>query len=154
MIMGSPYEVWLNDEAGNFSNSGQSLGSSSSMCVALGDLDGNGDLDAFMGNYFGPDKVWLNNVQSAEILFNSLLDDVSALNLSQTIENSLTSKLENALKSLEKENDGAAINQLNAFINEVEAQSGKKIPSDDAGALIDKAHMIIGLITGDPGGGY
>ena len=37
----------------------------------------------------------------------------------------------------------AAINQLNAFINQVEAQRGKKITDEDADALISAAQRII-----------
>jgi hypothetical protein len=56
--------VWLNQggaqggAAGVFSEAG-SLGSAFSEGVALGDLDGDGDLDAFVANSDGPDRVWL-----------------------------------------------------------------------------------------------
>ena len=56
-----PNEVWLNDGAGLFADSGQRLGNSPSYSVALGDLDRDGDLDAFVTNYGFPDRVWLND---------------------------------------------------------------------------------------------
>ena len=43
-------QVWLNDGTGQFTDNGQLLGSSDSHAVAVGDLDGDGDLDAFVGN--------------------------------------------------------------------------------------------------------
>jgi len=55
-------EVWLNDGAGNFSNSGQLIGSSNASYVVLGDLDGDGDLDAFITNEGNqPNTVWWND---------------------------------------------------------------------------------------------
>ena len=52
--------VWLNNGAGNFKDSGQRLGRLGSKAVALGDLDDDGDLDAFVGNV-GANEVWLND---------------------------------------------------------------------------------------------
>ena len=46
----------------SFNDSGQSLGSSNSIDLALGDVDGDGDLDAFVPNNDGAaGKVWLND---------------------------------------------------------------------------------------------
>lgn len=57
-----PNRVWFGDGSGNFSDSGQALGIAWSESVALGDLDGDGDLDAFVVNYNEDgNTVWLNN---------------------------------------------------------------------------------------------
>ncbi len=59
--------VWLNQggaqggTAGLFSDNGQTLGDHDSLGVALGDVDGDGDLDAFVANdYLQGNRVWLN----------------------------------------------------------------------------------------------
>ena len=86
----------------------------------------------------------LEKVQNAiEYLITEIVD----IDLARGVETSLISKLDNALKSLEKDNDGAAINQLNAFINAVAAQGGKKITDADANSLIEMAQSIIDTIT-------
>ena len=80
-------------------------------------------------------------------LLAALIEDVTGLNLPGGIENSLLVKLEGALRKLEDGNDVAAMNNLNAFIKEVEAQTGKKIPLDVADSLIDAAETIIALLS-------
>jgi uncharacterized delta-60 repeat protein len=82
-----------------------------------------------------------------------LAQDVIELNLQNGIENSLDAKLSAALGALQdvnENNNGAAINTLQAFINAVEAQRGDKIPNEaDANALIDLANeIIVGLQNG------
>jgi hypothetical protein len=60
-------QVFLNgeegDPVGTFRDSGQRLGSANSKAVALGDVDGDADLDAIVANgsgSFEPSTVWLN----------------------------------------------------------------------------------------------
>jgi hypothetical protein len=51
--------VLYGDGLGNFVDSGQRLGETDSTAVALGDLDGDGDLDALVGNDSGA-TIWIN----------------------------------------------------------------------------------------------
>jgi hypothetical protein len=56
----TPDTVWFNGGQGNFTDSGQRLGTSEGMAVALGDVNGDGFPDAVVG-VRGPDEVWLND---------------------------------------------------------------------------------------------
>jgi hypothetical protein len=58
----TPNEVWFNAGDGMFTDSLQALGQRESWSVALGDVDGNGSLDAVVGNA-GPDEIWINDGQ-------------------------------------------------------------------------------------------
>jgi hypothetical protein len=82
-------------------------------------------------------------------LIAELLEEVGGLGLPGGIENSLMAKLNAALRALEDENennDAAAVNTLEAFINAVETHRGKKIPEAEADALIAAAQEIIELL--------
>ncbi|MFH1725048.1 MAG: two-component regulator propeller domain-containing protein [Elusimicrobiota bacterium] len=68
---------------------------------------------------------------------------VEELDLPGTVESSLAAKTGSALASLEKGRKNAAANQLNAFINQVKAQRGKKIAEEDAAELIATAQEVI-----------
>lgn len=78
-----------------------------------------------------------------------LIADVELLNNNQGIVNSLDAKLDaalNALDDVNQNNDVAAINTLQAFINAVEAQRDNKISIEDADSLIADAQAIIDLL--------
>ncbi|MDV4343621.1 tandem-95 repeat protein [Methanoculleus sp. YWC-01] len=82
-------------------------------------------------------------VQTPAEATTDLITRVESLELSSGIENGLTSKLDNAIEKLNKGNERTAVNQLNAFINQVKAQRGKKIPTEEADALIAMVQKII-----------
>ncbi len=59
VLIGRPNLVWINDGSGTFIDTGQRLGDFPSRAVSLGDLDLDGDLDAFIANGRA-NRVWLN----------------------------------------------------------------------------------------------
>jgi Tol biopolymer transport system component len=67
---------------------------------------------------------------------------VQGMSLPHGLENSLTTKLENARQSLDADNLLAACGQIGAFVNQVEAQSGKKLTTEQADQLIASADSI------------
>ena len=108
--------------------------------VADGDGDGNSVVD--MGAY----EFTIAEPEEPLEMLAELGEMVEELGLSKGIENSLLAKVEAAIGVLEddnEKNDGAAVNVLGAFINAVEAQTGKKIPELQAAALIAEAAVII-----------
>lgn len=79
-----------------------------------------------------------------------LTGDVEFSDASEGVANSLNAKLRAALKALQKGNNRAAVNQLNAFINQVNAVSGTENgPTAEEGqGLISQAQSIQGQIPG------
>ena len=76
----------------------------------------------------------------------SLADDLANLDLHQGIENSLDSKLSSALSALDDvnlNNDAVALHALRAFMNQVDAQRGKKIDHEEADRLISQVELIL-----------
>jgi hypothetical protein len=78
-------------------------------------------------------------------LIDEIKDTIISSNI-PSISKSLASKVDAISDSLDHGNNKKAKNQLNAFINEVRAQSGKKIPVGLANDLIQKAQEITELL--------
>jgi hypothetical protein len=84
-----------------------------------------------------------------DALTEMLLDDLADLGLADGTYTALGAKLDAAMQILtdgDPDNDHRAIPILEAFIHQVEALAGKKIPADDAAALVDAAERIIAVI--------
>ncbi len=73
----------------------------------------------------------------------ALTQKIENLNLIKGIENSLLSQLESIDKSVSKGEYDTAVNKINAFINHVKAQKGKKINEMDADIIIQSAEKMI-----------
>lgn len=84
--------VWFNNGSGIFSNSsdigqiGQSLGNSFTKAVALGDVNGDNNIDAVVGNLAQPNQVWINQgggvfVDSGQVLGNGVTIAISLADL-------------------------------------------------------------------------
>jgi hypothetical protein len=79
-----------------------------------------------------------------------LIDAITEINSVSGILNSLDAKLDSALEALDnvnEQNDAAAINKLQAFINAVEAQRGNHISEEDADILIAASQEIIDMLN-------
>ena len=81
--------------------------------------------------------------KTAEQLLGDLLNSVQGVGPG----NSLTAKVEAIQQHLANGNINAACGQLQAFINEVNAQSGKSIPVSTAAALVAAAMAIQTLLS-------
>ncbi|HTG93402.1 MAG TPA: hypothetical protein VL866_12505 [Pyrinomonadaceae bacterium] len=71
-----------------------------------------------------------------------LISQVRSFNLQPGIANSLIRKLQNALDAIDAGDTATACSSLNAFINECQAQSGKKLTAQQAAQLITAASQI------------
>jgi parallel beta-helix repeat protein len=76
-----------------------------------------------------------------------LIETIKTWNLSKGAENSLISKLDNAIHQLNKGNENVAINKLTVLMSQIEALRDKKLTSNQADYLLAEAQRIIDLIN-------
>jgi hypothetical protein len=100
-------------------------------------VDGDNDGEAVVD--MGADEGMVSAIDAIHELISAIED----FNLHHGIEYSLITKLENAIYSLDRGQENAAINKLNAFINHVKAQRNKKITYEQADEMIAEAQSII-----------
>ena len=109
--------------------------------------DGIGDTQ-YTIHFNNPDRYPLMEPSSTPIRIKALSRTVRFWNLHKGTENSLTSKLEGALRLLDKEKENGAVHKLMAFINQAEVLGGKKLTNDQVAFLVAEAQRIIDLIKG------
>lgn len=84
-----------------------------------------------------------NAFESPEIATQYLIAEIEGMDLPPGLENSMVTVLEIGIVMMEKGRYHTAVHLLEAFINHVEAMSGKKIGSEQADMLVDFAQGII-----------
>jgi hypothetical protein len=72
---------------------------------------------------------------------------VDGLPIASNLKNVLLGKLDDAQKALDRNSPRTAVMKLQAFVNQVESQSGKGISEADASLLVDYAGNLIALIS-------
>jgi hypothetical protein len=90
----------------------------------------------------GGDSAFKTYVLSAAQAIADLQGLVTALDLPQGLTTALNSKLDEALAALAADDTAGACDSLQAFLNQVSAQNGKKLPGDQAQQLTDAANQI------------
>ncbi|MCK4911260.1 MAG: right-handed parallel beta-helix repeat-containing protein [Thermodesulfovibrionales bacterium] len=106
-------------------------------------VDGICDSPKRLSGYFTDYLPWAtpNGWATPSVLIEGALSNIDDLISSGEIASAgvgtaLSSSLENALASLDAGNEGAGLNQIEAAINKVRAQSGKKISQETADEMI------------------
>ena len=131
-------KVWLNDGTGVFVDSGQSLGDKNSLDVVLGDLDIDGDLDAFVVS-LGEEsnKIYLNDGRA------NLIDSGQRLGVSNS--------RSVALGDLDEDGDLDAFITNNGEPNQIYLNNGSAIFTDSGLALGSAASFGVSLgdVDGD-----
>ncbi|MDB4307747.1 hypothetical protein N9985_00515 [Gammaproteobacteria bacterium] len=141
-LNGDRIEIYINLN-GTLTNAGGtvSLNFGGPIPIQVENRDNDARADGInQGNTISADPVAV----PVEELIANLINDVIALNLQHGISNALDAKLDSALEALElSDNEVEALNSMYAICNSVEAQRDKKIPSQDADAILTDVNTII-----------
>lgn len=154
--IGTPYQIVDHLGTGNVFNLDKPLGGNYWSNWTGPDDDGDGFVDlpyliwTVDPDYGNQDSLpWAaQDSWSNGGLIQQLAAQVTNMDLPKGTASSLNTKLENATRKLDAQKIRPAINALNAFINAVAAQRSKKIPEDEAKALIEAAQEITVMIKG------
>ena len=109
--------------SGVFADTGQALGGSNTRATSLGDLDDDGDLDAFVANVDEPNRVWLNDGNGAFTDSGQLIDPMSATT-------------DVALGDLDGDGD------LDAFVVNFRSQADQIWLNDGVGSFVDSGQAL------------
>jgi hypothetical protein len=109
--------------------------------IGRADLDGSGANQAFITGASSPLGVAVDAPATPPTIAD-LIDSVEALELPHGIENSLLKKLTGAQRNLDADDLDGACDKLASFLDQVRAQSGKKIDAADADDLIAEAEAV------------
>jgi hypothetical protein len=99
------------------------------------------------GNVEAVQKVSFNISKTPDILTSEFINKVKDMKFDQAIESSLTSKLNEVIQSVLNGDKNSSINQLNEFINQVNAQKDIKITAANGDNLSANANKIISVIN-------
>ena len=91
----------------------------------------------------GKDVITITVLLPEEAVIHSLIPDIDMLGLHKSIESSLIQKLKEVVSAFEESDKNAAVNKLEIVINEINAQSGKKISYNDAEILTENVNWIL-----------
>jgi hypothetical protein len=106
------------------------------------------EFDSASGTFTVPGRTVVVFEFAPQELIRSLIDEVEALvdggSLNGGQANALIVKMENAIKNLDKDKANTALNNLNAFMNQVQAYiNGGVLTPEEGQSLIDAAEAII-----------
>ena len=139
--------IWSDDRNGNLDlyMYDLSTGTEQPLVTGPGDQflsDIDGDRVVYTNNDTGFEQIFLFTFGNPTPHVGDLVNIVQSFNLKQGIANSLTAKLGSAQSAIARGDLATACGVLGAFINEVQAQTGKAITASQANELIAMAMAV------------